>query len=63
MPIVERAKAVEMDGGGLSLSAIANNGIKGGRLNRTGEIYLTNCIEFIPTTTAAEESYERFIED
>src|SRR5271166_6890337 len=26
--------------GGLSLSAIANNGIKGGRLNKTGEVYL-----------------------
>jgi hypothetical protein len=51
------------EGGGLSLSAVANNGIKGGRLNRTGEIYLTNCIEFIPTTLMAEESYAKFIED
>lgn len=50
------------EGGGLSLSAVANNGIKGGRLNRTGEVYLTNCIEFIPTTKEAEASYERFIE-
>lgn len=51
------------EGGGLSLSAIANNGVVKARLNRTGEIYLTNCIEFIPTTTTAEESYVRFIED
>lgn len=51
------------EGGGLSLSAVANNGIRGGRLNRTGEVYLTNCIEFIPTTSKAEESYVRFIED
>jgi hypothetical protein len=51
------------EGGGLSLSAIANNGIKGGRLNRTGEVYLTNAIEFIPTTKIAEESFVRFIED
>jgi hypothetical protein len=51
------------EGGGLSLSAVASNGIKGGRLNRTGEVYLTNCIEFIPTTIEAEESYVRFIED
>lgn len=50
-------------GGGLSLSAVASNGIKGGRLNRTGEVMLTNVIEYIPTTNAAEESYARFIED
>jgi hypothetical protein len=51
------------EGGGLSLSAVANNGIKGGRLNRTGEVYLTNCIEFIPTTKEAEKTYVKFIED
>lgn len=48
--------------GGLSLSAVANAGVKSGRLNRTGEIYLTNAIEFIPTTATAEATYERFIE-
>jgi len=51
------------EGGGLSLSAVANNGIKGGRLNETGEVYLTNCIEFIPTTEKAEKTYVKFIED
>lgn len=51
------------EGGGLSLSAIANNGIKGGRLNKTGEVYLTNAIEFIPTTKEAEKTYAKFIED
>ncbi len=51
------------EGGGLSLSAVANNGIKGGRLNKTGEVYLTNVIEFIPTTDAAEKTYVKFIED
>lgn len=51
------------EGGGLSLSAVANNGIKGGRLNRTGEVYLTNVIEFIPTTEEAEKTYVQFIED
>ena len=50
-------------GGGLSLSAVANNGIKGGRLNRTGEVLLTNAIEIIPTTSKAEETYVKFIED
>lgn len=48
--------------GGLSLSSVASNGIKGGRLNRTGDVFLTNCIEFIPTTEQAEKSYEQFIE-
>lgn len=51
------------EGGGLSLSAIANNGIKGGRLNKTGEVYLTNAIEYIPTTKHAEETYVEYIED
>ena len=50
-------------GGGLSLSAVANNGIKDGRLNKTGDVFLTNAIEFIPTTEQAEKSYEQFIED
>lgn len=51
------------EGGGLSLSAVANNGIKGGRLNITGEVFLTNAIEMIPTTKEAEDTYVRFIED
>ena len=51
------------EGGGLSLSAVANNGIKGGRLNETGEVYLTNVIEMIPTTEKAEKTYTEFIED
>jgi hypothetical protein len=50
------------EGGGLSLSAVANDGIKGGRLNKTGEVYLTNVIEFIPTTKAAEKTFEKYIE-
>lgn len=49
--------------GGLSLSAVANNGIKKGRLNKTGEVYLTNVIEFIPTTKEAEKTFVKFIED
>jgi hypothetical protein len=53
----------QWEGGGLSLSAVANTGIKGGRLNKTGEVLLTNAIEFIPTTIEAEKSYERFVED
>lgn len=48
--------------GGLSLSAIANDGVKSARLNTTGEVFLTNVIEFIPTTEAAEKTYVTFIE-
>ena len=51
------------EGGGLSLSAVAANGIQAGRLNLTGEVYLTNVIEIIPTTVQAEQTYEKFIED
>lgn len=51
------------ENGGLSLSAVAQNGIKGGRLNYTGEVYLTNAIEIIPTTNLAEATYAHFIED
>lgn len=51
------------EGGGLSLSAVATNGIKGGRLNKTPEVYLTNAIELIPTTQKAEETYVEYIED
>ncbi len=51
------------ENGGLSLSAVANNGIKGGRLNKTGEVLLTNAIEFIPTTKEAEATYVKYIED
>lgn len=48
--------------GGLSLSDIANKGVVKARLNRTGEVFLTNAIEFIPTTTEAESTYAKFIE-
>ena len=51
------------ESGGLSLSSVASNGIKGGRLNKTGEVYLTNAIEFIPTTAEAEATYVKFVED
>ncbi len=51
------------EGGGLSLSAVANNGIVKGRLNRTGEVMLTNAIEYIPTNDKAEKNFEKFIED
>jgi hypothetical protein len=51
------------EGGGLSLSAVAENGIVKGRLNKSAEVYLTNAIEFIPTTAVAEATFAKFIED
>lgn len=51
------------EGGGLSLSAVAENGIVKGRLNRTSQVFLTNCIEFIPTSKKAENTFEKFVED
>jgi hypothetical protein len=51
------------EGGGLSLSAIATNGVQNGRLNKTPEIFLTDCIEFIPISESAEKTFEKFIED
>lgn len=61
--LVNSLRLWKWEGGGLSLSAVANNGIKGGRLNKTGHVYLTNAIEFIPTTETAENTYAEFIED
>ena len=61
--LTEALRLWKWTGGGLSLSAVASNGIKGGRLNKTPEVMLTNCIEFIPTTEAAEATFARFIED
>ena len=49
--------------GGLSLSAVANKGIKGGRVDVTGEVCLTNAIEIIPTTISAQQTYANFIEE
>lgn len=51
------------ENGGLSLSAIARHGIKGGRTNYTGDIYLTDAIEIIPTTQAVIDSLRKFEED
>jgi len=51
------------EGGGLSLSVVASTGIKGGRLNKTGEVELTNVIEKIPTTPEAEATYVKYVEE
>lgn len=49
-------------GGGLSLSDIASKGVVKARINRTGMVFLTECIEMIPTTPEAEATYVKFIE-
>lgn len=49
--------------GGLSLSAIATNGIVKGRLNRCAEDYLLGVIEMIPITEKAEKTMQKWIED
>jgi len=51
------------ENGGLSLSAIATNGMQGGRIDKTGEIYLTNVIEYIPYSKKFEDTYNEYIED
>ena len=50
------------EGGGLSLSHIAEKGIVRGRLNASSEVYLTNAIEFLPITEIAEGSFKQWIE-
>ena len=63
LKLVNSLRLWKWEGGGLSLSSVANNGIKGGRINKTGEVFLTNAIEIIPTTEEAEKTYVKFIED
>jgi hypothetical protein len=60
--LVDALRLWKWEGGGLSLSAVATDGIKGGRLNKTPSVFLTEAIEFIPVTDEAWKSYERFVE-
>ena len=60
--LIDALRLWKWEGGGLSLSAIATDGIKGGRLNRTKSVVLTEAIEYIPVTDEAWKSYERFVE-
>ena len=51
--------------GAFTLSAVAIDGVKdGSRISRkVPEIYLTEAIEFIPTTQEARDSYEKYTEE
>lgn len=60
--LVDALRLWKWEGGGLSLSAVATDGIKGGRLNRTSSVFLTEAIEYLPVTDKAWKSYERFVE-
>ena len=65
-PEVQLSNALRLwkwEDGGLSLSALANNGIVKGRLNYTGDVFLTGAIEVIPITEVAEKSFQEFVED
>ena len=61
--LVDAARLWRWENGGLSLSAVNQNGMKGGRINLTGEIYLTEAIELIPTTKTFENSWRHYVED
>ena len=61
--LTDAARLWKWENGGLSLSAVNKNGLKGGRVNLTGEIYLTEAIEVIPTTEEFEKSWRQYVED
>ena len=61
--LVDAARLWKWENGGLSLSAVNKNGMKGGRVNLTGEICLTEAIEVIPTTEEFEKSWRQYVED
>lgn len=59
--LVDSCRLWKWEGGGLSLSAVNIEGMKGGRINITGEIFI-QAIEFIPTTEAFENSWRQYVE-
>ena len=61
--LIDALRLWKWTGGALSLSSVATTGIQGGRLDKTPEVYLTNCIEFIPVTPEAMATYAKFIEN
>lgn len=61
--VVDSLRLWKWEKGGLSLSAIANNGILEGRLNETGVVFLTEVIEMIPTNDRAWKTFLEWTED
>ncbi len=61
--LIDAGRLWMWDEGGLSLSAVANNGVVKARINVTPKIYLTGAIEYIPFNEVCEKSFLKFIED
>ncbi len=61
--LVEAYRLWSWDGYGLSLSALANHGLKKARINFTDEVMLTEAVEYIPYKQAFENSFGKFVED
>ncbi len=60
--LLDSSRLWRWENGGLSLSAVNSEGMKGGRVNNTGEIFLTDAIELIPTTEVFEKSWGKYVE-
>jgi hypothetical protein len=50
------------EGGGLSLSAISQKGMKGGRTDYTSEVFITEAIEYIPVTQDADATFRKYLD-
>lgn len=60
----EAARLWSWSGGGLSLSAVALNGMKGGRVNLSPDgIIISNVVEIIPIGEKFENSWRQYVED
>lgn len=62
--LIKAKRLWSWEGGGLSLSPIAKNGVVKARINETyGMISLNGVIECLETTDIAEATFLKFIED
>jgi hypothetical protein len=61
--LVDAIRIWKWDNGGLSLSAIQKNGMKGGRTNATSNVGLTEAIEYLPVTDEVFETFKKYLED
>lgn len=62
--LVDGYRLWKWDGGALSLSSVADNGVgKGSRLNRTTEVVLTNAIEYLLLSEKAEATFAAYVEN
>lgn len=61
--LVDAGRLWRWEGGGLSLHAIATNGVVKARINCASKVYLTEAIEYIPFTEECERSFIKWVED